>query len=266
MFERYTERARRVIFFARYEASQVGSMSIESDHLLLALIREDKNLTAHFLRNAPLQDIRKEIEARSVIREKIPTSIDLPLSAESRDILAYANEESERLGHTWIGTEHLLLGILRQGTCPAAEILKARGLNLEEIQRALATDFAATQMQSVTRADRVVHDVQALVSLLIAGQFEETLVHLSKASDAFSQGQLAITQLELRELLNSLVRAIQQRNPNPATFAPLFSGFDWKEPLREFNSELSTEEDCGFKFQLTLLLAELLLKRYRIQR
>jgi ATP-dependent Clp protease ATP-binding subunit ClpA len=266
MFERYTERARRVIFFARYEASQFGSMSIESDHLLLALIREDKNLTTHFLRNRfPIHDIRKEIEARSVIREKVPTSIDLPLSAESRDILAYANEESERLGHTWIGTEHLLLGILRQGTCPAADILKARGLNLEEIQRELATDFAATQMQTKTGADRL-PDSRALILLLNAGQFEETKVHLSKASDAFSQGQLAITQLELRELLNSLVSAIQKRNPNPTTFAPLFSGFDWSEPLREFNSELSTEEDCGFKFQLTLLLAELLLNRYRIQR
>ena len=62
MFERYTERARRVIFFARYEASQFGSTTIETEHLLLGLIREDKNLTNRFLRNhSSIESIRKEI-------------------------------------------------------------------------------------------------------------------------------------------------------------------------------------------------------------
>src|ERR671933_104363 len=83
MFERYTERARRVIFFARYEASQFGSTTIETEHLLLGLIREDKNLTNRFLRNSSsIESIRKEIEGRTTIREKVSTSIDLPLSIE----------------------------------------------------------------------------------------------------------------------------------------------------------------------------------------
>src|SRR5437867_445073 len=91
MFERYTERARRVIFFARYEASQFGSTTIETEHLLLGLIREDKNLTNRFLRNhSSIESIRKEIEGRTTIREKVSTSIDLPLSNECKRILAYA--------------------------------------------------------------------------------------------------------------------------------------------------------------------------------
>ena len=77
MFERYTERARRVLFFARYEASQIGSISIETEHLLLGLIREGKGLTSRIFARSHLylENIRKEIESRSVLREKISTSV-----------------------------------------------------------------------------------------------------------------------------------------------------------------------------------------------
>jgi ATP-dependent Clp protease ATP-binding subunit ClpA len=139
MFERFTETARRVIFFARYEAAQFGSTIIETEHFLLGLIREDKNLTSRFLRNhSSIESIRKEIEGRTPIREKISTSIDLPLSNECKRILAYAAEEAERLKHRHIGTEHLLLGILREEKCVAAEILHERGLRLNAIREELA--------------------------------------------------------------------------------------------------------------------------------
>ena len=115
MFERYTEKARRVIFFARYEASQFGSPYIETEHLLLGLMREDKALTNRFLRShASIETIRKEIEGRTTIREKVSTSIDLPLVNECKRILAYAAEEAERLKHRHIGTEHLLLGLSKR--------------------------------------------------------------------------------------------------------------------------------------------------------
>ena len=115
MFERYTEKARRVIFFARYEASQFGSPYIETEHLLLGLLREDKALTNRFLRShASVESIRKQIEGHTTIREKVSTSVDLPLSNECKRVLAYAAEEAERLSHKHIGTEHLLLGLLRE--------------------------------------------------------------------------------------------------------------------------------------------------------
>jgi ATP-dependent Clp protease ATP-binding subunit ClpC len=139
MFERYTERARRVIFFARYEARQFGSTTIETQHLLLGLIREDKNLTSRFLHNeSPVESIRKEIEARTNVREKVSTSIDLPLSTECKRILAYAAEEAERLNHRHIGTEHLLLGILREEKSVAAGILQERGLRLNTVREKLS--------------------------------------------------------------------------------------------------------------------------------
>jgi ATP-dependent Clp protease ATP-binding subunit ClpC len=140
MFERYTEKARRVIFFARYEASQFGSPYIETEHLLLGLLREDKALTNRFLRShASVESIRKQIEQHTAVREKVSTSVDLPLSNECKHVLAYAAEEAERLSHKHIGTEHLLLGLLREEKCFAAEILMERGLRLpairEELQR-----------------------------------------------------------------------------------------------------------------------------------
>ncbi len=130
MFEKYTEKARRVIFFARYEASQFGSPYIETEHLLLGLIREDKNLTSRFFpkANSTIHDIRKEIEGRTLIREKVSTSVDLPFSEECKRALNSAAEESERLSHKHIGTEHLLLGLLREENSIAADILKEHGL------------------------------------------------------------------------------------------------------------------------------------------
>ena len=135
MFERYTEKARRVIFFARYEASQFGSPYIETEHLLLGLLREDKALTNRFLRShGSIESIRKQIEGRTAIREKVSTSVDLPLSQESKRVLAYAAEEAERLAHKHIGTEHLLLGLLREEKCFAAEVLHERGLRLSTLR------------------------------------------------------------------------------------------------------------------------------------
>ena len=139
MFERYTEKARRVIFFARYEASQLGRTCIESEHLLLGLLREDKALTNRFMKShASVESIRKQIEKRTVICEKVATSVDLPLSDECKRVLAYAAEEAERLGHKHIGTEHLLLGLLREKKCFAAQMLEERGLKMKQIREELA--------------------------------------------------------------------------------------------------------------------------------
>ncbi|ODS57016.1 MAG: ATP-dependent Clp protease ATP-binding subunit ClpC [Acidobacteria bacterium SCN 69-37] len=136
MFERYTERARRVLFFARYEATQLGSTSIETEHLLLGLIREGKGLTSRIFARShlSLDSIRKEIEGRTVFREKVATSVEIPFSAETKRVLQYAAEEADRLLHTYIGTEHLLLGILREERSVAASILYEKGMRLASVR------------------------------------------------------------------------------------------------------------------------------------
>ena len=141
MFERYTEKARRTIFFARYEASQFGSPLIESEHLLLGLLREDKALTHRFLSShASVESIRKQIEGRTLIREKVSTSVDLPLSNECKRVLKYAADEAERLSHKHIGTEHLLLGLLCEEKCFAAELLREQGLTIDRLREVLAKE------------------------------------------------------------------------------------------------------------------------------
>ncbi|MBZ5561264.1 MAG: hypothetical protein LAP13_02470 [Acidobacteriia bacterium] len=152
MFERYTEKARRAIFFARYEASQFGSPYIETEHMLLGLLREDKTLATSFLRRqASVESIRKEIEGRRPIRDKVATSVDLPISQECKRVLEYAPEEADRLGHKHIGTEHLLLALLRVEKSLAAEILHERGLTLatvrEEVSKAQKPESAPARAE-----------------------------------------------------------------------------------------------------------------------
>ncbi len=140
MFERYTEKARRTIFFGRFEASQLGSPTIETEHLLLGLLREDKVLTKRFLGSAAAaESIRKKIEelAAADRRERISTSVDLPLSNECKRVLAYAAEEAERLAHKQLGCEHLLLGLLREEKSFAASLLHERGVRLSAVREQL---------------------------------------------------------------------------------------------------------------------------------
>jgi ATP-dependent Clp protease ATP-binding subunit ClpC len=141
MFERYSERSRRVIFFARYEALQYGSQVISPEHLLLGLIREDKSIGSRYFshsRNFSSEAVRREIEERIVPRDRIPQSADLHLAPETKRILFYANEESRQLKNGNIGPDHLLLGIIREERSIAAEILNKFGLRPQDIREQAA--------------------------------------------------------------------------------------------------------------------------------
>jgi ATP-dependent Clp protease ATP-binding subunit ClpC len=140
MFEKYTEKACRTIFFARYEVSQLGGQSIEPEHLLLGLLREDKSLFPRLLGErdkAAREAIRQRIEEHSSVGEKISTSVEIPLSEEARDILRYAAEESEGMAHRHIGMEHLLLGLLRLENSFTAGVLWEQGIRYEAVREVL---------------------------------------------------------------------------------------------------------------------------------
>ena len=137
MFERYTEKARRTIFFARYEASNYGSKTIAPEHLLLGLVRVDKTLANRFFVSRARfnhDSVRKEVEGRSVLREKLPQTMELILTTPAKRVLLFANEESEKLQNRHIGTEHLLVGLLREERSMAAEILYEHGLRLNGVR------------------------------------------------------------------------------------------------------------------------------------
>ena len=187
VFERYTEKARRVIFFARYEASQFGSPYIETEHLLLGLLREDRALTKRFLPAACSPElIRKKIEAVTIIREKVSTSVDLPLSGECKHVLGYMAEESENLSHQHIGTEHLLLGLLREEGSFAAELLRECGLRLETVRNILAGEQVNKGVDEEHRVEQSREERQDPVGMLDIQFVDEKGVALFRLPWTFS--------------------------------------------------------------------------------
>jgi ATP-dependent Clp protease ATP-binding subunit ClpC len=153
MFERYTEEARRALFFARYEACQRGSLSLETEHLLLGLIRETRGpvngILAH-LQVMPLIVLR-EIDARAPLKEeKVPTSVEIPFSREVQHVLNGAREEADRLRHTHIGPEHLFLSLLIEDQSVAASVLNQQGIRLEAARDHIAMQPPTPSPSSTT--------------------------------------------------------------------------------------------------------------------
>ena len=136
MFERYTESARRALFFSRYEASELGGRSIETQHLLLGLLRAGKGVTSRLFTDAKMsyEPVRETFEAGV---EKIPTSVEIPFSDETKRVLDHTAEEADRLRHSYIGTEHLLLGLLHEDQSIAGGILRGYGMRLEAVREQL---------------------------------------------------------------------------------------------------------------------------------
>lgn len=139
MFEHYTEKARRAIFFARYEASQFGVQFIDSNCLLVGLVREKGQISTQWLA-LDATELYRLVESQTTKSKPVSTSVDLPLTNEVKRVLAYAAEEAERLAHRHIGTEHLFLGLLREPGTFAAKRAKERGVTLEQIRVAVAQE------------------------------------------------------------------------------------------------------------------------------
>jgi hypothetical protein len=137
MFERFTDKARRTIFYARFEASQYGSPYIETEHLLLGLLREDTNVATLLPEMKPIHQIRREVELLIEPRERISTSLEIPLSAQCKKALNLAAEEASNLKDRHVGTEHLLLGLLRIKDGLAATILCADKIDFAKLREKL---------------------------------------------------------------------------------------------------------------------------------
>ncbi|HUO31872.1 MAG TPA: Clp protease N-terminal domain-containing protein [Bryobacteraceae bacterium] len=138
MFERFTERARRTIFFARYEASRLGTPWIDTEQLLLGLLREDHVFAAELPAGA-VNALQKRIdELYPQGREKVSTSADLPLTEGAKRTLAIAAEESTALGHLAMDTGHIVLALLRVEKCPAGDLLREHGVEYAAFREQVA--------------------------------------------------------------------------------------------------------------------------------
>ena len=136
MFERFTDEARRALFFARFEVSELGGPAIDAEHLLLGILRADGGPAPRLLAAAGFSysEARAAIQAHQGTRERLSTSFEIPFTDEAKRVLERAREEADRLDHPHIGNEHMLLGILREESSFAASLLRSHGLNVESVR------------------------------------------------------------------------------------------------------------------------------------
>jgi ATP-dependent Clp protease ATP-binding subunit ClpC len=169
MFERFSEKARRVIFFARYEASLWGDDYIHTEHLLLGLLREDKQLFNALLHSSnPFPNAAEELGLKQT-GKTVSVSVDLPLSSEAKRVLAFGAEEAELLGSSTIETGHLLLGLLREPG-PACNLLVKHGLTLPSL-RQLVKGVA----QKAVGSEQIVANLRSEFRGVIMGQLKPEL-------------------------------------------------------------------------------------------
>ena len=136
MFERFNENVRRALFFARYEASRAASHQIATEHVLFGMLREADETLVDLCESVGIdvRELRDELLGDTLALEPVSTSPDLPLAEETKKVLAYSVHEAESMGHGRVGTEHLVLGLLRIEESNAAKYLTARGFELYQLR------------------------------------------------------------------------------------------------------------------------------------
>lgn len=179
MFERYTEKVRRTIFFARYEASMRGAQFIGTPHLLLGLLRENKSLFTDLF-----GDVRRLPELISAMdeqwpegKDKLPTSADMALEHPAKRVLAYAAEESQRMNAAHIDPAHLLLGLIRENG-PEVALLTGFEITLEKVRS------VCTAKPALEKSRRLLHELLAAIPESRLAAAEAVLTALSTEGSA----------------------------------------------------------------------------------
>ena len=136
MFERFTDRARKVMALANQEAQRFNHEYIGTEHILLGLVKEGSGVGANVLKNldVDLRKVRLEVEKLVKSGPEMVTMGKLPQTPRAKKVIEYAIEEARVLNHNYVGTEHLLLGLLREHDGVAAQVLMNLGLKLEEVR------------------------------------------------------------------------------------------------------------------------------------
>src|ERR1700689_1084680 len=136
MYERFTDRARKVMQLANQEAQRFNHEYIGTEHILLGLVKEGSGVAANVLKNldVDLRKIRLEVEKIVQSGPDMVTMGKLPQTPRAKKVIEYAMEEARNLNHNYVGTEHLLLGLLREQEGVAAQVLMNLGMKLEDVR------------------------------------------------------------------------------------------------------------------------------------
>ncbi len=175
MWQRFTEPSRRVVFFAQEEAGRLGENSVSTEHLLLGLVRENDSVAARILDRigVSLGRVRSEIE-RQVARGDGRMQGDMQLTPRAKRVIDFAYDEARQLNNNYMGTEHLLLGLIREGEGLAGRVLKKLGVDLErtreEVQKLQAENPSPARERDKEEASSEVKDALLAEDALLAAE------------------------------------------------------------------------------------------------
>jgi ATP-dependent Clp protease ATP-binding subunit ClpA len=198
--ERFTQRARRVLSLAQEEAQRLQHNTISTEHMLLGLMREEGGIGGRVLRDLGLERQRIEELVQQMTRvSKITSEQHLDLSHSVKKLLELAVDEARRLENNWIGTEHLLLGLVRQSDDVAVEIIKRLGISPEEVRRQTVRVLQESPLKSASSQPEG------------ATLLEETLttpLQLTITIEGNSPIEFSITVHQLREMLRDVATGL----------------------------------------------------------
>jgi ATP-dependent Clp protease ATP-binding subunit ClpC len=136
MFERFNEPARRALFFARFEVSQLGGLSIGADHLLLGILRESRGIE-DLIPPATRETIRQAVIASATSPEHVTTSVEVPFTPGAKAALERTGPEADALGHQEIGPEHILVALTWVDGEGITELLARHGVTADTLREAI---------------------------------------------------------------------------------------------------------------------------------
>jgi len=170
MYERFTDRARKVMQLAHQEATMMHHECIDTEHLLLGLIKEGSGVAAHVFKSLGIDLHKARVEVLKVVQvgPDMVTMGKLPQTPRANRAIEYASESARTLNHNYVGTEHLLLGLFKEKEGTAADVLKACGLTAETVEQAildLLGDASAEETDiGKARTQWVVDQIKLIVS------------------------------------------------------------------------------------------------------
>jgi ATP-dependent Clp protease ATP-binding subunit ClpA len=217
VFERFTDRARRVLVLAQEEARLLDHPVIDSEHILLGLIREERGVAARVLSDAgvDLAQAREEVD-RLVGPIGHPSSGSPPFTARAKKALEHALRSALSMGHSYIGTEHLLLGVIEEEDTVARRVLEALGTDADELRFRVAdalggdvTDVRARAEEN-TRLRR--HVLEGLLrGIELYGEIAEAAAHCTsraEAIEALTKVPFAFSEMQADHVLDLTVASV----------------------------------------------------------
>ncbi|TMK55127.1 MAG: ATP-dependent Clp protease ATP-binding subunit [Actinobacteria bacterium] len=240
MFERFTDRARRVVVLAQEEARMLNHNYIGTEHILLGLIHEGEGVAAKALESLGimLESVRQQVE-EIIGQGQVPPTGHIPFTPRAKKVLELSLREALQLGHNYIGTEHILLGLIREGEGVAAQVLVKLGADLNKVRAqviALLQGYQGGPKESGAGAGE-----QAPTGSLVLDQFGRNLTQLAR------EGKLDPVVGRVKEIERVMQVLSRRTKNNPVLIGELVAGSryrgDFEERLKKVLKEIRTRGD-----------------------